>query len=152
MSENFQSHEQSHEFPQHEFERASSIMEYELDLELDLELHRCPRQEPCPDDDGEWDEDEDEDEWGDYEDEDSFVSELIAWCYHAKPNPRTTCNFAAATFQEPVSLLTKYRLQESNYFCEVFSSPHENLYKKDVKQGSPLKQTQNVNEMSPSQA
>ncbi|KAL1881280.1 hypothetical protein Daus18300_001132 [Diaporthe australafricana] len=43
--------------------------------------------------------------------------------------------------------------QNSVYFREVFSSPHENLRKNlKIVKGSPLKQMQNVNETSPGKA
>lgn len=49
------------------------------------------------------------------------------WSQFVTSNPRTSCNAAAAALKEPVSLLTKYRHQRSNYFDEVFIGPSKGL-------------------------
>lgn len=113
---------------------------------------------------------DDEDDWSDYSDEDDYYSSddkepnpwFVKLCgtyggYYTdrftgkiktfyrftKPDPRTSCNAAAAALKEPVSLLTKYRSQRwggrSNYFRAVFPGPPKTL-----RQGSPLKTVQTV--------
>lgn len=68
-----------------------------------------------------------------------------------KPNPRTSCNAAAAALKEPISLLTKYRSQrlggQSKYFREAYPAPSKALrLARQVRRGSRLNRVQNVDD------
>lgn len=82
--------------------------------------------------------------------------EISSWRYEpmykfVMPDPRRSCNAAAAGLKEPLSLLTKYRRQrladQSEYFEESIPSPSATLRRvSQVTRGSGLKKVQNVDE------
>lgn len=82
--------------------------------------------------------------------------EISSWRYEpmykfVMPDPRRSCNAAAAGLKEPLSLLTKYRRQrladQSEYFEESIPSPSATLRRvSQVTRGSRLKKVQNVDE------
>lgn len=141
---------------------------------------RQPSQEPViefhivDDSDEGGDDDDDDDEWT--SDSDATLSDsgepegywlnlnqyggwyfnIFTWRYEpkywfAQPDPRTSCNQAAALLNEPVSLLTKYRHQrlgyKSKYFESSIPSPSNVLCKaRQVRRGSHLKKVRNVHD------
>lgn len=70
-----------------------------------------------------------------------------------QPDPRTSCNAAAAALKEPISLLTKYRYQrlghQSKYFHKITPRPSKALcLTRQVRRGSHLKKVRNVDDQT----
>lgn len=84
---------------------------------------------------------------------DLFTGTIKPLYRFVKPNPRTSCNGAAAALKEPISLLTKYRYQrlgcQSKYFQQAFPAPSKALWRaRQARRGKPLKKVQNVDDQA----